>query len=167
MMLLCVRRCDPGAADLKFLLLATRSPAVVEYGGSDACKTAHYMVRWLSRRGPGARRRVRRWGCSEGSLHDSGATVSVAPIFLCVPSLSLAHSGRTDTAGGHYNRRTGEYHFHHGMGPHQHPGGVCPFSGGSTGSNHSTRSNGTNPIWYVGGAACVAYAVYSFRKSKV
>jgi hypothetical protein len=40
-----------GAADLKFLLLATRSPAVVEYGGADAGKTAHYMIRWLSRRG--------------------------------------------------------------------------------------------------------------------
>lgn len=40
-----------GPADLRFLLLATRSPAIAEYGGADAGKTAHYMVRWLSRRG--------------------------------------------------------------------------------------------------------------------
>jgi len=40
-----------GAADLKFLMLSTRSPAIVEYGGADAGKTAHYMLRWLSRRG--------------------------------------------------------------------------------------------------------------------
>jgi hypothetical protein len=40
-----------GAAELKFLLLATRSPAKVEYSGDEAGHTAHYMVRWLSRRG--------------------------------------------------------------------------------------------------------------------
>jgi hypothetical protein len=40
-----------GPADLRFLLLATRSPAIVEYSGNEAGKTAHYMVRWLSRRG--------------------------------------------------------------------------------------------------------------------
>ncbi|MBT0663535.1 YHYH domain-containing protein [Geobacter pelophilus] len=33
---------------------------------------------------------------------------------LLLPSLGLAHSGRTDSNGGHYNRRTGEYHFHNG-----------------------------------------------------
>jgi hypothetical protein len=40
-----------GPADLKFLLLATRSPAKVEYAGDQAGHTAHYMIRWLSRRG--------------------------------------------------------------------------------------------------------------------
>ena len=40
-----------GPADLSFLMLATRSPAVAEYGGADAGKTAHYMLRWLSSRG--------------------------------------------------------------------------------------------------------------------
>ncbi len=44
-----------GPTDLRFLLLATRSPAIVEYSGNEAGKTAHYMVRWLSSRGePGA-----------------------------------------------------------------------------------------------------------------
>ena len=27
-------------------------------------------------------------------------------------SNSFAHSGRTDANGGHYNRKTGEYHYH-------------------------------------------------------
>lgn len=40
-----------GAAELKFLQLSTRSPAVVEYNGDRAGHTAHYMLRWLSRRG--------------------------------------------------------------------------------------------------------------------
>jgi len=40
-----------GPTDFSFLMLGTRSPAIAEYGGADAGKTAHYMVRWLSRRG--------------------------------------------------------------------------------------------------------------------
>lgn len=87
--------------------------------------------------------------------------------FILTPPATFGHSGGTDGRGGHFNRRTGEYHFHHGMGPHQHPGGDCPYSSKPTGSNHSTRSNGTNPLWYVVGGAGVAYAVYSYRKSKV
>lgn len=31
-----------------------------------------------------------------------------------------AHSGGTDGQGGHYNRSTGEYHFHHGYSAHDH-----------------------------------------------
>jgi len=38
-----------------------------------------------------------------------------------------AHSGRTDSAGGHYDRSTGEYHFHHGYPAHQHYDGICPY----------------------------------------
>ena len=42
--------------------------------------------------------------------------ISLLTFFLLViliPSLSLyAHSGRTDQSGGHYNRKTGEYHYH-------------------------------------------------------
>jgi hypothetical protein len=41
---------------------------------------------------------------------------------------ALAHSGRTDSKGGHYNRSTGEYHYHHGYSAHDHPGGVCPYA---------------------------------------
>jgi hypothetical protein len=53
-----------------------------------------------------------------------------ASLFVClVLCLSVsAHPGRTDGKGGHTNHSTGEYHYHHGMSAHQHPGGVCPHS---------------------------------------
>lgn len=41
--------------------------------------------------------------------------------------ISYAHSGRTDANGGHYDRTTGEYHYHHGFPAHQHPNGICPY----------------------------------------
>ena len=37
---------------------------------------------------------------------------------LAVPV--AAHPGRTDSNGGHTNRSTGEYHYHHGYPAHQH-----------------------------------------------
>lgn len=40
-------------------------------------------------------------------------------LVLCVTSAS-AHPGRTDSQGGHYDRSTGQYHWHHGMSAHQH-----------------------------------------------
>ncbi|MBO5885301.1 MAG: YHYH domain-containing protein [Bacteroidaceae bacterium] len=44
-------------------------------------------------------------------------------IFVSLVLLSVvvyAHSGGTDGSGGHYNRSTGEYHYHHGYSAHQH-----------------------------------------------
>lgn len=46
---------------------------------------------------------------------------------LLLPSVSLSHSGGTDSQGGHYNRSTGEYHYHHGYPAHQHENGICPY----------------------------------------
>lgn len=49
-------------------------------------------------------------------------------ILLCIfTSISLAHSGRTDSSGGHYDYSTGKYHYHHGYSAHQHINGICPF----------------------------------------
>lgn len=51
-------------------------------------------------------------------------------ILLCAALLvttAFAHSGRTDGDGGHYNRSTGEYHYHHGYPAHQHIDGICPY----------------------------------------
>ena len=56
-------------------------------------------------------------------------------VFLCIIAcfllgfslIAYAHSGGTDSAGGHYNHSTGEYHYHHGHPAHQHPDGVCPY----------------------------------------
>lgn len=48
-------------------------------------------------------------------------------ILLSLPMTISAHSGRTDSQGGHYNHSTGEYHYHHGYSAHQHPNGICPY----------------------------------------
>ena len=50
--------------------------------------------------------------------------------FGVVPA--YAHSGRTDSSGGHHDYNNvsglGTYHYHHGFGPHLHPNGVCPYT---------------------------------------
>jgi hypothetical protein len=75
-------------------------------------------------------------------------------VFVMTTALTLyAHSGRTDSSGGHYNRSTGEYHYHHGMGPHQHPNGVCPYRLGIR-------------ILIIGGIAVGVYFVWKKIKEK-
>lgn len=46
-------------------------------------------------------------------------------LLLALPS--YAHPGDLDSKGGHYDRSTGEYHYHHGYPAHQHTGGICPY----------------------------------------
>ena len=57
--------------------------------------------------------------------------VVILMILLLVVSMNLlnvyAHSGRTDSSGGHHDNSTGEYHYHHGYPDHDHPDGVCPY----------------------------------------
>jgi hypothetical protein len=48
----------------------------------------------------------------------SAIVLFVAAILF--PIHAYAHSGGTDSKGGHYNRSTGEYHYHHGYSAHQH-----------------------------------------------
>ncbi len=47
------------------------------------------------------------------------------------PEIAIAHSGRTDSSGGHRDNKNasglGNYHYHHGYGPHLHPNGICPY----------------------------------------
>lgn len=64
---------------------------------------------------------------------------------LIATGSALAHSGRTDSSGGHYNRETGEYHYHHGYPAHQHTDGICPYdfddrTGETSGSNSDSSS---------------------------
>lgn len=63
---------------------------------------------------------------------------AVLAIVLVLPG--SAHSGRTDSKGGHYNTETGEYHYHHGYPAHQHTGGYCPYYK----SKLPQHGNGTN-----------------------
>ena len=39
----------------------------------------------------------------------------LSTVFAC--DLGHTHPGRTDANGGHYNRKTGEYHYHGGAKP--------------------------------------------------
>lgn len=56
------------------------------------------------------------------------SAVALLIAIFCIPAaVVFAHPGRTDSNGGHYNRETGEYHYHHGYPEHQHPNGVCPY----------------------------------------
>ena len=78
--------------------------------------------------------------------------------FACILSLNLlftsvpvyAHSGRTDSSGGHHDYKNvsglGSYHYHHGYGPHLHPNGVCPYSSSSaySSSSQSSSSSGSS-----------------------
>ena len=72
--------------------------------------------------------------------------ICVATIVLSFPGAISGHSGRTDSRGGHHDRKNGGYHFHHGMGPHQHPGGTCPYASTRTSFSAKSTSNASN-IW--------------------
>lgn len=69
----------------------------------------------------------------------------LAFLLLLHPTV-LAHSGKTDANGGHYDRSTGEYHYHHGYPAHQHydmdGDGVadCPYDFDDK-TDHSSRSD--------------------------
>ena len=58
-------------------------------------------------------------------------------LILTFPFLIFAHSGRTDSSGGHRDNKNksglGSYHYHCGGNPpHLHTNGVCPYKGGTT-----------------------------------
>lgn len=78
-------------------------------------------------------------------------TALIVLLILCIafmPMVAFAHSGRTDSNGGHhdYNNKSGlgPYHYHCGGHPaHLHPNGVCPYS--ATVSTSSASSTKTKP----------------------
>ena len=59
------------------------------------------------------------------------ALIILLILCLLLPMDALAHKGRTDGNGGHKDSKNqsglGGYHYHHGMGPHLHPNGICPY----------------------------------------
>lgn len=77
--------------------------------------------------------------------------------FLCVSllfsnAIAFAHSGRTDSSGGHHDYKNrsglGSYHYHHGMGPHLHSNGVCPYSSTSRSTAKSSTSTNKTSKYY-------------------
>lgn len=77
--------------------------------------------------------------------------ISIILIILSVIFIganTYAHSGRTDSNGGHKDNKNksglGNYHYHCGGHPaHLHTNGVCPYSS-STSSNKSSSSSNKN-----------------------
>lgn len=68
--------------------------------------------------------------------------------------ISFAHSGRTDSNGGHKDNKNksglGSYHYHcGGYPPHLHTNGICPYkqktSNNNTTSSSSSSSSKANP----------------------
>lgn len=50
----------------------------------------------------------------KGRLNNMKRIVWLFIVFITFVSISFAHPGRTDSNGGHYDRSTGEYHYHNG-----------------------------------------------------
>lgn len=77
-------------------------------------------------------------------------TFSLIFILVFPLSYSLAHSGRTDSNGGHRDNKNvsglGYYHYHHGYPAHLHTNGVCPYS--STSHVNQTTTTKSNDNYY-------------------
>lgn len=70
-------------------------------------------------------------------------TMMVCLSVLFSYTISSAHSGRTDSSGGHHDYKNksglGSYHYHcGGYPPHSHSNGVCPYSSSSSSSKSSS-----------------------------
>ena len=84
-------------------------------------------------------------------------TLIVIAMVVSMPIANLAHSGRTDSSGGHKDKNNvsglGGYHYHCGGHPaHLHTGGVCPYSApapasaaSSSSSSKTTSTKSTTP----------------------
>lgn len=68
------------------------------------------------------------------------SSIAFALLIIFLMFQVSAHPGRTDSSGGHYNRSTGEYHYHHGHPPHQHTNGICPYNYDDMTGNNSGAS---------------------------
>lgn len=72
-------------------------------------------------------------------------TISTTTITIITPPLTTeAHSGRTDSRGGHKDNKNksglGSYHYHCGGHPaHLHPNGVCPYSNSSSTTSYTPQ----------------------------
>lgn len=83
---------------------------------------------------------------------NKGKILSVLLIVLSLISIQInayAHSGRTDSSGGHKDNKNksglGSYHYHcGGHAAHLHTNGVCPYSSSASSSKSSTSSSSSS-----------------------
>lgn len=71
--------------------------------------------------------------------------ITIITILILSQTITYAHSGRTDSNGGHKDNKNvsglGSYHYHCGGNPpHLHANGVCPYSSSASSSNSSSKS---------------------------
>ena len=82
--------------------------------------------------------------------------IVAAIIIVCIICVinALAHSGRTDSSGGHNDNNNksglGGYHYHcGGYPPHLHTNGTCPYKISSSSSSSSSTTS-TSSVSYTG-----------------
>lgn len=77
----------------------------------------------------------------------------IATIVLLLALLIImvhAHSGKTDSSGGHYDHSSGEYHYHHGYPAHTHydmdgDGNIdCPYDFEDNTNHNNNNSTDKN-----------------------
>lgn len=92
--------------------------------------------------------------------HKLIQTIILSLIILSLLSITvIAHSGKNDANGGHYDHSSGEYHYHHGYSAHSHydidgDGDIdCPYSfddktdnGNNSGSNSGASNQNIGKI---------------------
>ena len=76
------------------------------------------------------------------------SALTALTIILSLPCSALAHSGRTDSNGGHKDNKNksglGSYHYHCGGNPaHLHTNGKCPYD--SSNNSSSSKKKTTDP----------------------
>ena len=91
-----------------------------------------------------------------------------------------AHSGRTDSQGGHHDNKNksglGSYHYHHGYEAHLHPNGVCPYDNGNgasttkpskqtSGSSTSSSEKKTEPALKIEDYSLIFETVYYYNNN--
>ncbi len=70
-------------------------------------------------------------------------------LLLSISAVAFAHSGGTDTKGGHYDHIGGGYHYHHGYPAHDHKGGECPYRNNSTSVENELTSDDVSGILFI------------------
>ena len=86
-------------------------------------------------------------------------------IFLCLFVATIfAHPGNTDSKGGHYNRSTGEYHYHHGKPEHQHKNGECPYETNQGYYRSHNDSGSMSALLFIGGIFCLPFIGYKSKE---
>lgn len=104
----------------------------------------------------------------------------VTAVLICIFSIAncniiFAHSGRTDSKGGHNDKNNvsglGSYHYHCGGHPaHLHTNGVCPYSSSSsktsTKSTKTTSKSGSSSDSSNSPTHSTSSTIYSTNKSK-